>query len=34
MDEALKLATVISESDKPDIVMHVEEFDTGRVEDV
>jgi len=32
MDEALKLAKVISESDKPYIVMHVEELDTGRFE--
>jgi len=32
MDAALKLAKEISESDKPYIVMHVEELDTGRFE--
>lgn len=32
MEEAIKLAKVISESDKPYIVMHVEELDTGRFE--
>jgi hypothetical protein len=32
MDEVLKLAKVISESDKPHIVMYVEELDTGRYE--
>jgi len=32
MDEALQLAKVINESNKPYIVMHVEELDTGRVD--
>jgi len=31
MDEALKLAKVISESDKPYVVVHVEELETGRI---
>ena len=32
IDAALKLAKEISGSDKPYIVMHVEELDTGRFE--
>ena len=32
MEAALKLAKQINESDKPYIVMHVEELDTGQFE--